>query len=77
MEDKRFFRILIAVCIICFLLTVTHCIYAYKAYENSSIIHLMDFSATDLGVLLLLQATNNKTPNAINTIFLIMILFKI
>ena len=41
MEDKRFLKVLIIVSILAILLTLSHCIYAYRAYENSSIIHLI------------------------------------
>ncbi|MBP5654095.1 MAG: hypothetical protein J6X33_01125 [Clostridiales bacterium] len=41
MSDSKFIKILIAICIIGFLLTAAHAAYIYFAYQNSSIIYFV------------------------------------
>lgn len=41
MDEKRFFKILVSVVIICSLLTLLHMIYGIFAYKQSSIIQFI------------------------------------
>ncbi|MBO7425068.1 MAG: hypothetical protein J6U23_05270 [Clostridiales bacterium] len=41
MSDKAFIRIFSIILILGFVATAAHLFYAYKAYENSSIIHFI------------------------------------
>ncbi len=41
MSDKKFIKILIAVIVVCLLITIAHAIYICYAYENSSIIQFI------------------------------------
>lgn len=41
MKNRTFIKILIIVAVVCILLTTAHVIYAYNAYQHSSIIEFI------------------------------------
>ena len=41
MKQKTYYKILIAVMVVCAILTAAHFIYAFNAYEHSSIIYFI------------------------------------
>lgn len=41
MDDRRFFRILLAVTLVCLALTAAHFLYALYAYQHCSIIYFI------------------------------------